>query len=63
MYIVLFIQKGATPVFMAANQGHTATVQVLAEAGADVNILETDVSIVTLYPNTFVLHNVEGRHS
>ena len=42
---ILYIQDGATPLYMASQDGHTTTVDVLLRNGADPNIA-TNVSVV-----------------
>ena len=51
LYIVVFIQTGATPVYKASENGHTAVVDTLVEAKADLN-LPNNVSTFLLLANS-----------
>ena len=45
-------QNGASPVYVASQNGHTEVVDLLVQAGADINLATTDevhVSIYTVY--------------
>ena len=60
--LVYLMQDGATPLFIASQEGHLEVVQLLLEAKADVN-LQKEVSSLIFSPfsDTVILTNSLGN--
>ena len=57
LHLLSHVQDGASPLYIASQNGHTAVVDILIEAGADVHQAMTTVwsTVVVELVSTFVL--------